>query len=197
MSVVELEDPTDESQIDPADVVAEHGPFLLTHNGAVVRGTPTYDEWYAAITWAKQVEKASPFWVGDLLQWGEAKFGEMASQVHEAIGYEYQTSANAQYVCKKIPPERRRPTVPFSHHAEVASLPPAEQDKWLDKCETENLTREQLRVQLRAEKGAQSGTPVTLWLTVSCVDAEDMEQLSQRMKGEGRSVKMHAGTKES
>jgi hypothetical protein len=174
------------------ELVATHGPFTLTKTGAVATGEPTYDEWQAAFEWAQNVEKASPFWIGDLLVYGD-KFGEMASQVLDATDYAEQTCKNAKHTCKVIPPERRRPGVPFSHHQEIAAVKaPDEQDAWLEKCEVENLTRDQLRVQIKTVKSAQAGKQVDLWLHVLCNDVEAQEKLASRLRLEGFSVKMTA-----
>lgn len=173
------------------EVVAQHGPFLLLPMGLSVVGTPTFTQWEEACHWVQQVEKASPFWIGDLLAYGD-KFGEMASQVLEATEYAEKTCANAKYTCNAIPPERRRPNVPYAHHHEIAPLPPAEQDEWLKKCEDEQLTREQLRVQLKAHKAKTTGAVVELWVMVLCADIEDQTDLADRMKKEGRSVMLRA-----
>lgn len=174
------------------ELVATHGPFQLTKTGAVAVGEPTYEEWQAAFEWAQNVEKASPFWIGDLLAFGD-KWGEMASQVLEATDYAMQTCKNAKHTCKTIPPERRRPGVSFAHHQEIAAVKePDEQDKWLEKCEVEDLTRDQLRVQIKAAKSAAAGKSVDLWLMVLCADVEAQEKLASRLRLEGFSVKLTA-----
>jgi hypothetical protein len=50
-------------------------------------------------------------------------------------GPKYQTCFNASNVCKRFEINRRRLTLSFAHHAEVAALPPAEADALLDWCE--------------------------------------------------------------
>lgn len=174
------------------ELVATHGPFDLTKTGAVPHGEPTYDEWQAAFEWAQKVEKASPFWIGDLLTYGD-RFGEMASQVLEATHYAVQTCKNAKHTCKMIPPDRRRPGVPFAHHQEVAALKTVEeQDHWLEKCEAEGLTRDELRVQIKSAKSIEAGHPVDLWLHVKCVDVATQTALAERLRLEGFSVKVTA-----
>lgn len=182
----------DDLELDLDGIVATHGPFQLTTTGAFPTGEPTYAEWRAAVEWCQKVEKASQFWVGDLLAYGD-KYGEIASQVLEATDYAMQTCANAKYTCNAIPPERRRASVPFSHHHEIAALPTVEeQDFWLNKCEVEDLTRDQLRVQIKAAKSAEAGHAVELWLLVKCADIDDQQKLADRMKLEGRSVKLQS-----
>lgn len=182
--------------IDEQDVVAQHGPYVMTDTRVIRTALPTYDQWFAATEWVKRVEKACPFWLGDLMLDGD-QFGEMASQILDASEYSEKTLANAKAVAKALPPERRRPTdlVPYTSQAEIAHAfadSPDEQSAWLDKCESEELTREQLRVRIKAAKAESGGTAVQLWVTVSCSDLADQAHLVERMKTEGRSVKLHA-----
>jgi len=182
------------SEIDP---IAEHGPYDLTKTGVFERESATYDQWQAAIMWCQDVEKASPFWVGDLLLLGD-KFGEEASQVLEASGYAEQTARNTKHVCKVIPPERRRQNLSFALHQEVAAVPDVdEQEKWLDKCEQEDLTRDQLRVQMKLAKAESTGSSVELWLHVRCDSMEQQSLLADRLKLEGFLVKVDAKTTEA
>jgi hypothetical protein len=65
------------------------------------------------------------------------------------VGLDYQTLRNYAWIARKFEPSRRRSGLPFQHHAEVAALPPAEQDRWLDRAERENWSRTALRRALR------------------------------------------------
>jgi hypothetical protein len=76
------------------------------------------------------------WWVGD---WWEAghRYGSRRAAV-EAEDWEgpaYQTCVNAGNVASCFDPNRRRLDLPWSYHAEVASLPEAEADNVLDWCE--------------------------------------------------------------
>lgn len=71
-------------------------------------------------------------------------YGEMYSQALGETGKEYETLAHAVWVAGQFETWRRRQNLSWSHHAEVASLEPAEQDYWLDRAETEGWTRAQL-----------------------------------------------------
>lgn len=110
---------------------------------------PSLEEFRAAWEAALIMADSGPFYVGDLAEYGAATYGDKYTQLVTVTGYAVQTLMNAAYVARAIPPERRRPMVPFAQHAEVASLPPADQDKWLDRCETEHLTRRELRAAIR------------------------------------------------
>ena len=171
------------------DLVATHGPFQLTKTGVFSTGDPTFEEWEAAFAWCRQVEGAASFWVGDLIEWGEHKYGEKYAQAMDATGGSYQALQDVAYVARNVPASRRRENLGFAVHREVAPLPPAEQDVWLDKCEADGLTREQLRMQIKASK-ATAEHPVELWLLVKCMDVDDQTELADRLRLEGRSVKL-------
>jgi len=47
------------------------------------------------------------WWVGDWLNYGEARYGEMYSQAIEITGYASQTLADAKWVASRIEPSRR------------------------------------------------------------------------------------------
>ncbi len=84
------------------------------------------------------------FWIGDLLVWGDGCWGETYTDMVAATGYDYNTLANYKWVCSRIDPSRRRPSLGFSHHREVAKLPPDQQEFILARAEEEGWTREKV-----------------------------------------------------
>src|SRR6185437_16632391 len=70
----------------------------------------------------------------------------------ESVGLDYQTLRNYAWVARQVELWRRREKLSFQHHAEVASLPPDQQDVWLDRAQTERWSRNQLRRHLRASR---------------------------------------------
>ena len=53
------------------------------------------------------------------------------------------------YVAGRYEPSRRRESLSFSHHAELAALSPADQELWLDRSEAGQLSVRALRFELR------------------------------------------------
>ncbi len=171
-------------------VIAQHGPFLFTKTGIVLVREDTFEEWAGAAEWGQDMEEALQFCIADLIEHGEHRYGEKYSQALRATSYSEQTVKNLTRVARAIPPERRRPDLNFAIHETVAALPEPEQEQWLDKAEAEGLTREALRIQIRAAKAGEAGAPVELWLLVKCYDVSDQQRLADRFRLEGRSVKM-------
>lgn len=134
--------------------------FKFGKNGLQAVGEPSFDNWQECGEFIKKAEGAVQFWLGDWIKYGEGHYGEMYTQALEDTGYEYKTLVNDKYVASKIESSRRRDNLSFSHHAEVADLPPADQDKMLDIAEKDNLKRGEFRKVVREYKHKLLPQPV-------------------------------------
>ncbi len=124
--------------------------------GIDIRGTVTethldlhddlsFDDW-AEIGRKLQAAHCSLLWcIGDWLNYGERKYGEKYDQALQLTGYQKKTLRNAAFVCRHIEMSRRRDTLTFSHHAEVASLSVELQEELLSDAAHNRHTREQIR----------------------------------------------------
>jgi hypothetical protein len=77
----------------------------------------------------------------------------------ERTSLDYQTLRNYAWVARKFSISRRRDTLSFGHHAEVAALPEPEQDFWLRKAEELGWSRNQIRREVRASLRERAGRP--------------------------------------
>ena len=179
----------DITDLDADQIIAQHGPFVLMVAGMVVTGTPTYDEWHAATVWVQQVEKASPFWIGDLLAYGEAAYGEKYTQAVEATGHTVGYLMNVASVAQKIPAAERHPALSFSHHQAVAALPLDARNEWLDKAEVEDWTVKNLQDQMKVAKAQETGQTLVLGVWVGCADLADQTAFYDAMVKAGRPAK--------
>jgi hypothetical protein len=91
------------------------------------------------------------WWIGDWLRYGNHAYGERYVRAARVTGYDAQTLMNMVYVASHFPPTRRRGSLSWSHHAEIAALEANEQDAWLDRAETERLSVHCLRQEIRAK----------------------------------------------
>jgi hypothetical protein len=108
-------------------------PTWLTHGrrlGAIGRG----------VSW----------WLGDWLRYGNARYGEKYARASVITGYDVQTLMNMVYVASRFEPRRRRDALSWSHHAELAALSEAEQERWLSFAESNRISVRSLRQELRA-----------------------------------------------
>lgn len=190
------EDPQDEALVPaPQGTMLSIGPFYLSAMSVAIQREPTFDEWQGALQFVQQLASAASFWLGDLLEMGEQRWGEKYSQALEATEFAEKTLRNAAWVARQIPPERRRmsPLVTYAHHAEVAGLDPEQQEYWLRRTEDERLSRDQLRVAIRMQRNAETGFVGDFWIVVKCTDEADQLKTAERMRNEGREVKVPVG----
>lgn len=99
-----------------------------------------------------RMNRSCSWWIGDWLVFGEGVYGEKFAQAVHATGLAEQTLLNRSSVCRNVARSMRRVSLPFSVHAEVASLPAKDQKKWLDKAEKFNWTRAELRAAMKATR---------------------------------------------
>jgi len=111
-----------------------------------------------------QLHRTSAWLIGDLLNHIERVYGETYAQAAEVTGLSKGALMNYTSVCSHIPRSRRRATVPFSTHMEVAYLDPPEQERWLKEADTNKWTKEELRA---ARKKEENPTPA-VEVTCSC-----------------------------
>jgi N6-adenosine-specific RNA methylase IME4 len=125
-------------------------PGSATETGLDLPADLDFERWQEVGATLGRIGRACQWWIGDWLNYGERTYGETYAQAIDATGYEYGSVANMAYVAGRIELSRRRESLSWSHHQEVAPLEPAEQDKWLDRAAVENLNRNELRRVVKA-----------------------------------------------
>ncbi|MBA2742498.1 MAG: LmbU family transcriptional regulator [Actinobacteria bacterium] len=119
----------------------------------------SFDEWESLGRYLGQGNSAFRWSMGDWLLFGEGSYGERHSQAMDVTGLRFQTLKNYAWVAGAVKRSRRRDSVSWSHHEAIASLPPREQRRWLDKAEREEMTVETLRDSLRVTRSSDSDDP--------------------------------------
>ena len=111
---------------------------------------------------------------GDWYNFGEHRYGEMASAALQS-DLSYQSHANAAWVARRIPLKQRRRSLPWSWHAEVASLEYDDRQRLLNLAELKKANsewdRDDLRQAVREIKGIQANAPKRKSFTVSSTQA--------------------------
>jgi hypothetical protein len=117
---------------------------------AWVPKTPlSFDEWCRVGRQLATIDKALRWWIGDWLNYGERAYGKEHTEALEATGYDVSSLHNMAWVAGSFDPSRRRATLSWSHHQEVAGLEPPEQDLWLERADEGRWSRRRLRSELR------------------------------------------------
>ncbi len=99
--------------------------------------------------------RCSQWWLGDWVRYGTVRWGEKYKEASRITGYDIQSLRNIAYVAGRVEVSRRRDNLTWSHHAEVSSLAPDEQDRWLDLAETQKMSVSDLRIELRSARRAE------------------------------------------
>ena len=124
----------------------------LTATAYVIQGNVPFGDWVQHGRRLGVIGRSAGWWIGDWLRYGNARYGDRYARASRITGYDTQTLMNMVYVASHFEPSRRRESLSWSHHAELAALPQEEQDWWLDRAETDRLSVRCLREEVRRER---------------------------------------------
>ena len=118
-------------------------------------------------------DRATKWWIGDWLMYGEDRFPDRYPQAALLTGLSEQTLMQRVTTARAIPANRRRHLVNYSVHVEVRKLPPRQQTKWLRYAEEHASTVADIRAQLKATRTDERPTelPMSAVATELLVDA--------------------------
>jgi len=127
------------------------GSFQFLPSSVKVSGRPEIEEWVGPLQFALWCQRASPWWIGDMLLAGDAQFGEDFSHACEGLisGDQLQ---RYESIARRVPPKNRRAALSWSAHAAVARLPHDQQLKMLREAEQRGWSSEVLRQKARELK---------------------------------------------
>jgi len=142
-----------ESVIELSSLVS--GKATLSQTGLQIDESVTFLEWEQIGTVLFALEKTIHFAIGDWINFGEHRYGEMYAQALEIATYSYETLRIDTYVANRVKLLRRRNNLSWSHHREVASLEQDKQDYYLDLAERNGLDRNELRGQIKQDRNRE------------------------------------------
>lgn len=150
----------------------------------ILRNDLPLDGWKIVGERISTICESSSWWIGDWLLFGRANYPDRYRQAIQETSLDYQTLRNYAWVAGRFSVSRRRDTLSFQHHLEVASLTPEQQDVWLDRAEKFAWSRNELRSKLKAQfkAAAQSAAKVevTVRLNVSAERKERWQAAAER-----------------
>jgi hypothetical protein len=123
--------------------------ILTTRVGLLFPSLLTFTRWQQAGQRIHRLHDSSSWCLGDWLVYGQREYVGRYQKAVEMAGLDYQTLRNYAWVARSFTMVRRREKLSFQHHAEVASLSPQEQDRWLDLTEANRWSRNELRRNVR------------------------------------------------
>lgn len=125
--------------------ITSNATFEITDTGLIIRGKPTFDEWYAFIESLSRKYSNIQWTIGDAINEGEKRYGEMYSQALDSRIYNYGTLRNYASIAARIPKEIRNPRLRFHQSKYVAPLEPDEQKRILDFAADKNLSGDDIQ----------------------------------------------------
>ena len=124
------------------------GPFQFSSTGVRVVGKPELEAWKGPVQFAFWCQRAGPWWIGDMVNAGEDRFGEAFSQLGEG-GVSTEMLSRYAAVARRVPIQNRLPGLSWSAHAMVARLPVERQRPVLERAEREGWDTTQIRDHVR------------------------------------------------
>jgi hypothetical protein len=122
----------------------------VTPVGLNISAKLSYEQWSDLVKRTQRTHRSILWVIGDLLCYGESRWSQKFSQAIEE--HSEQTWLNAMWVSSKIEPIRRLMQLSWSHHQQVAALPPDEQDKFLKIAHEKKLSVHELRKAIRLSR---------------------------------------------
>lgn len=135
------------------------GQVVLPRVGLQFPRQLPFEAWLGVGAQLAAVAGSSAWCLGDWLIYGQAAYGGRYRDAIERTGLDYQTLRNYAWVAGRFELSRRRDTLSFGHHAEVAALPGPEQDFWLRKAEEFRWSTMRLRHEVRASLAERGQGP--------------------------------------
>ena len=127
-------------------------------NKLIIHDTISIDEWKELGQSLKQVEGSVQFWIGDWARYGDkrgftGKYTDpkVYDELEELTGLSRKTIKNYKSVAENTS-SHRCDDLSFTHHIEVAKLPPEKQETYLKRASEEKLSVRNLREEVRKDK---------------------------------------------
>jgi hypothetical protein len=142
----------------------------MTAKGLQMPRGLAFERWAETGHRLSRMSTGSAWSLGDWLLYGQHAYGKRYRQAIANTGFDYQTLRNYAWVARAFELSRRRDTLSFQHHSEVAALPEPEQDLWLQRAAAGRWSRNELRRHLVAHRGTRATDepqPVVVRIAVS------------------------------
>lgn len=97
-----------------------------------------------------QANNSLGFWIGDWINYGEARWGEKYADAMDLTGFEKQTLEDFAYVARQVQISVRTEKLTFYHHRKVAPLKQEDQVYWLKIADKKGLTARMLGASIMA-----------------------------------------------
>jgi hypothetical protein len=128
--------------------------ITVSTTGITFTNDLAYDEWARLMVTMQRLYTSFQFGLGDVLNYGESKYGEKYSQALDSTNSAYQSLANYSWVANAVPIENRVEGLSWTHHRVAASLPVDQQRRVLNEALAKQLTVADLTRLIKGEPEA-------------------------------------------
>jgi hypothetical protein len=120
-------------------------PVRVSPVGLVVTGEISFDGWASIGPVLGEYSRAVAWAIGDWLNLGEARWGEMYGQALDTTGLSLGRLRNLKYLSGAVPYNNRVARLSLSHHEAVAPYPIDQQNRLLLMAVEHGFTRDEMR----------------------------------------------------
>lgn len=143
VEIVEVDNP---AALNPAgEGVYVYKRFTMTPIGLEMPPDTTEAEWLDIGRVIRNLETSISWVIGDWAYYAHAEWETPYEAIAEAFGYEVETLYTYGTIIRAFPTSIRNRGASFGHHRAVVKLPPAEQQKWLERAAAKNWTISQMK----------------------------------------------------
>ncbi len=143
--------------MEPIEATRTENKIMITRVGLKFARALDYQTWQRAGLKISRIADASAWCLGDWLVYGQNRHPDRYREAIAVTHLDYQRLRNYAAVARRFKLSRWRDRLSHQHHAEVASLPSADQDRWLDLAEKLGWSRNEPRRHIRADRGGDGG----------------------------------------
>jgi hypothetical protein len=162
--------------IESAAATAANDTARPAQTGLQIAEGLSFDAWAGMGRRIAGVANACAWSLGDWLIYGERSYGGRYKAAITTTSLDYQTLRNYAWVARRFAVSRRRDTISFQHHAEVASLPEPDQELWLNRAERSRWSRNELRRRLHGRRRGGGELPAEAPITLQVEVTRDRER---------------------
>ena len=141
--------------------------------GMVIAGEITFDNWASIGPVLGEYTRAMAWAIGDWLNFGESKWGEMYAQAIDTTGLSLGRLRNLKYLAGAVPHANRVAGLSLSHHEAVAPLSIERQNKLLLMAVDYGLNRDEIRTVVKELEAGIGLTAVEDQIVIESDTAND------------------------
>jgi hypothetical protein len=128
--------------------LAESPGVIWDHLGLNLPPDLSFGEWERIGEKLQSIHKGILWAIGDWLNYGEHKYGEMYTQAIDATGYSVETLKKAKALGARFQ-RPQRTELSWSHHLTVAYLPPEERTEKLQQAVENHWSKRELQAAIK------------------------------------------------